>query len=271
MELFRLEFSRIVDRHRHGFHPALGMLESPWQWVLAYGAAICIGLSKTGFGGVGMIAVLLMAQVMPARESTGAVLPLLIVADVFAIHAFRQFTVWRHLVKMLPAAILGIVSGWLMMPHLSAQVFGPLIGWMVIVLVVLTVVQKVSGRLSAAAAEHPSIAWPLGWTAGVTTMLANAAGAVMTIYLLACRLPKYEFVGTAAWFFFIVNVIKVPFSASLGLINGHSLLLNLILVPGIVAGVAAGRFFLGKINQAAFEWLMIAFSLAGGLKLVLAH
>ena len=217
-----------------------------------------------------MVAVLLMAQVMPARESTGAVLPLLIVADIFAINAFRQFTVWRHLAKILPAAVLGIVSGWILMPHLTPKVFGPLIGWMVILLIVLTIFQKLSNRLPATAAGHPSIAWPLGWTAGVTTMLANAAGAVMTIYLLACRLPKYEFVGTAAWFFFIVNVIKVPFSASLGLINAHSLLLNLLLVPGIVAGVAAGRFFLGKINQQAFEWLMIALSLAGGVKLVLA-
>ena len=101
-------------------------------------------------------------------------------------------------------------------------------------------------------------------------MLANAAGAVMTVYLLACRLPKYEFVGTAAWFFFIVNMIKVPFSASLGLINTSSLTLNLLLVPGIVAGVAGGRFFLGKINQQVFEWLMIVFSLAGGLRLILA-
>jgi len=246
------------------------MLESPNAWALAYGAAFCIGLSKTGFGGVGMLAVLLMAQVMPARESTGAVLPLLIIADIFAIHAFRQFTVWRHLVKILPAAVLGIVCGWLLIPHLSAGIFGPLIGWMVLFLLALTIFQKLSNLLPATAAGHPSIAWPVGWIAGVTTMLANAAGAIMTIYLLACRLPKYEFVGTAAWFFFIVNVIKVPFSASLGLINAHSLLLNLLLVPGIVAGVATGRFFLGKIRQQAFEWLMIALSLAGGLKLVLA-
>lgn len=246
------------------------MLTSPWQWTCAYGAAVCIGLSKTGFGGVGMLAVLLMAQVMPAKESTGAVLPLLIVADIFAIHAFRQFTVWRHLAKMLPPAVLGIVSGWLLMPHISSKVFAPLIGWMVLALIVLTVAQKLSGKLSATAAEHPSIAWPLGWTAGITTMLANAAGAVMTVYLLACRLPKYEFVGTAAWFFFIVNVIKVPFSASLGLINPSSIQLNLVLVPGIVAGVVAGRFLLGKINQQVFEWLMIIFSLAGGLRLILA-
>jgi len=246
------------------------MLETPLQWAFAYGAAICIGLSKTGFGGVGMLAVLLMAQVMPARESTGAVLPLLIVADIFAVRAFRQFTVWRHLAKMLPAAFLGIISGWLLMPHLSARAFGPLIGWMVLALIALTIAQKLSGKLSASAAEHPSIAWPLGWTAGVTTMLANAAGAVMTVYLLACRLPKYEFVGTAAWFFFIVNMIKVPFSATLGLINGASLWLNVLLIPGILAGVATGRFFLGKINQQVFEWLMIAFSIAGGLRLILA-
>lgn len=246
------------------------MLSSSWEWAFAYGAAVCIGLSKTGFGGVGMVAVLLMAQVMPARESTGAVLPLLIVADVFAVCSFRRFTVWRHLVKMLPPAVLGIISGWLLMPHISPRVFGPLIGWLVLALVVLTMAQKLSGKLSATAAEHPSIAWPLGWIAGVTTMIANAAGAVMTIYLLACRLPKYEFVGTAAWFFFIVNVIKVPLSASLGLINTSSLWLNLLLIPGIVVGVAAGRFFLGKVNQEVFEWLMIVFSLAGGLRLILA-
>ena len=232
-------------------------------------AAVCIGLSKTGFGGVGMLAVLLMAQVMPARESTGAVLPLLIVADVFAVHAFRRFAIWRHLFKLLPPAFLGIVSGWWLMPRIPDGVFGPVIGWMVLALLALTVVQKLFWRVSASAAEHPAIAWPAGWAAGVTTMLANAAGAVMTIYLLACRLPKYEFVGTAAWFFFIVNMLKVPFSVSMGLISPPSLLLDLLLVPAVVAGVASGRFFLGRINQQAFEWLMILFSFAGGLRLIL--
>jgi uncharacterized membrane protein YfcA len=88
-------------------------------------------------------------------------------------------------------------------------------------------------------------------------------GPVMTIYLLACRLPKLEFVGTAAWFFFAINLLKVPFSASLGLINGASLTLNLLLAPGVVAGIFSGRWLLGMINQSLFEWLMILFSLAG--------
>lgn len=246
------------------------MFDSGWQWAFAYAAAVCIGLSKTGFGAVGMVAVLLMAQVMPAKESTGAILPLLIVADIFAVATFRRFTVWRHLGKLLPPAVLGILCGWLLMPHLSQEVFRPLIGWLVLALLALATAQKLSGRVTASAAEHPSIAWPLGWTAGLTTMLANAAGAVTTVYLLACRLPKYEFVGTAAWFFFIVNVIKVPFSVSLGLITPSSLFLNLLLVPGILVGVAVGRFLLGKINQQAFEWLMIVLSFAGGLRLILA-
>ena len=120
------------------------------------------------------------------------------------------------------------------------------------------------------AVEHPGIAWPFGWLAGSTTMIANAAGPVMTIYLLACRLPKFEFVGTAAWFFFAINLFKVPFSASLGLINGASLALNLLLAPGVIGGIFAGRWLLGKINQAVFEWLMIVFSLLGALRLVLS-
>jgi len=239
------------------------------QWIFGGLAAVCVGLSKTGFGGVGMVGILFMTQVLPARESTGAILPLLIVADIFAVHAFRQFTVWRHLVRLLPPAMLGIISGWLLMPHLSNELFRVVIGWMVVFLVLLTIFQKLFIRLPAIFAEHPAFAWPIGWAAGVTTMLANAAGAVMTIYLLACRLPKYEFVGTAAWFFFIINVVKVPFSLSIGLITPSSLMLDALLIPGILVGVAAGKFFLGKINQLAFEWLMIAFSLIGGLRLAL--
>ncbi len=91
----------------------------------------------------------------------------------------------------------------------------------------------------------------------------------MTIYLLACKLPKMEFVGTAAWFFLTVNLVKVPFSTSLGLINGSSLTLNLILAPLVIGGVFAGRWLIKKVNQQVFEWLMILFSLAGAIRLIL--
>ena len=248
--------------------PNLADLTS-FQWTLAALAALGLGMSKSGFGGMAMIGILLMAQILPARESTGVILPMLILADVFAVRAFHHHAVWRVLWRILPAAVVGVVLGWVGMPLIPAAMFAPVIGWIVTALLGLMILQKCSPQLQVAAAEHRAIAWPLGVLAGFTTMIANAAGAVMTIYLLACRLPKYEFVGTAAWFFFLINVFKIPFSASLGLITPQTLIFNATLAPAVIAGVFAGRFLLGKINQQAFEWLLIAMALAGSLRLAL--
>ncbi|MFM8981697.1 MAG: sulfite exporter TauE/SafE family protein [Spartobacteria bacterium] len=242
---------------------------TPFQWIIASLAALGLGMSKSGFGGMAMIGILLMAQIIPARESTGVILPMLILADVFAVRAFHHHAVWRVLWRIMPAAVAGVLVGWVAMPMIPAGLFAPVIGWIVIGLLGLMILQKCSLRLQEIAADHPVIAWPLGVMAGFTTMIANAAGAVMTIYLLACRLPKYEFVGTAAWFFFLINVFKVPFSMSLGLITPQTLIFNAVLAPAVIAGVFAGRYLLGKINQQAFEWLLIAMALAGSLRLAL--
>jgi len=242
---------------------------TPWQWFVAALAALCIGFGKAGFGGVGMLAVLLMTQVLPPRESTGAILPMLIMADVFAVVIYRQHANARLVIKLLPPAVVGIICGWWLIPRIPPSEFGPLIGWLTLALIVLVILQKFTPMVRVAA-EHPGLASPFGWLAGVTTMLANAAGPVMAIYLLARRLPKMEFVGTAAWFFFVVNVVKVPFSAHRGLINIPSLTLNIWLFPAVVAGIFAGRWLLGKTNQAVFEWLMIIFSVIGALRLIIA-
>jgi uncharacterized membrane protein YfcA len=243
---------------------------SAFQWTLAALAALGLGMSKSGFGGMAMVGILLMAQIIPARESTGVILPMLILADVFAVRAFHRHAVWRVLWRILPAAVFGVIVGWMAMPLIPVQYFAPLIGWIVSVLIGLTILQKFSPRLQEIAADHPAIAWPLGVLAGFTTMIANAAGSVMTIYLLGCRLPKYEFVGTAAWFFFLINVFKIPFSASLGLITPQTLVFNATLAPAVILGVFGGRILLGKINQQVFEWLLIAMALAGSLRLALS-
>jgi uncharacterized membrane protein YfcA len=240
------------------------------QWLYAALAATCVGISKSGFGAMAIPGILLMTQVMPARESTGVILPMLILADLFAVYAFRKFTVWRLLVKILPAAVLGVVLGWWLMPLIPAGLFTPVIGWIILALLLLTILQKCSSQLQEVAADHPAVSWPLGLLAGVSTMLANAAGPAMTVYLLASRLPKYEFVGTAAWFFFFINIIKVPFSASLGLITPQTLLFNLILAPAVLIGLFCGKLLLGKITQKAFEWLLIGLSLLGALRLIWA-
>ncbi len=240
---------------------------SPSQLALTALAALCIGISKGGFNGAGMLAILLMAEVFPVRESTGAVLPMLITADIVAVRAFHAHAQARIILRLLPPALVGVVCGWWLMPRIPSGAFGRLMGILCLILIGLVAIQKILPAL-VLRVERKRYAWSLGWTAGATTMLANAAGPVMTAYLLACKLPKMEFVGTGAWYFFAVNVFKVPFSASLGFMTPRSLLLNLLAAPLIIGGVLAGRALLRHINQNAFEWIMIALSLLGALRLV---
>ena len=154
------------------------------------------------------------------------------------------------------------------MPLVPEGAFRPFIGWLTLGLVALMILQRTT-RLSELAADRPVVAVPAGWFGGVATMLANAAGPVMAIYLLACRLPKLELVGTGAWFFFVVNLAKVPFSVALGLVDRRSLLLTLALVPAVVVGGFSGRWILDRIDQRLFEWLLLAFTLAAALRLIL--
>jgi uncharacterized membrane protein YfcA len=226
-------------------------------------------MAKSGFSGLGMVAVVLMALVMPARASTGALLTILLTADIYAVLAFRRHAVWPHVLRLLPAALVGIVSGYFLMPLVPDGAFRPFIGWLTLALLALMLLQRTT-RLADVAASHPAIALPMGWLGGATTMLANAAGPVMSIYLLACRLPKMEFVGTGAWFFFVVNLTKFPFSVALGLITRDSLLLTLTLAPLVLTGGITGRWLLTKINQRLFEALLITFTVIAALRLVLA-
>ncbi|HEY5792440.1 MAG TPA: sulfite exporter TauE/SafE family protein [Chthoniobacterales bacterium] len=243
---------------------------SPGEWAVAGLAAVCIGLSKSGFGGVGIVAIVGMAAILPPRESTGTILPMLICADVFAVWQFRRHVQWRYVFRTAIPAILGVLAGFWLMPAISDAAFGPFIGWLTLALIGMLILLKANAFLRNLPLRYPAVfGWPMGFLAGATTMLANAAGPVMSVYLLASRLPKMEFVGTAAWFFFAINLFKVPFSAALGLIHPQSLTLNLCLLPGVVAGVFLGKLLLGKISQTFFEWLMLGFAILGGLKLVI--
>lgn len=239
-----------------------------WDWVWVVISALCIGLGKSGFGGAGMAAMLVMANILPARESTGVILPMLITADIAAVAIFRRHAVWKNIFHILPAACVGVVLGWLIMPRIPDAVFGVFLGWLILAMIALLIALRLSGKLEHLAMDHPTLAWPIGLLSGITTMLANAAGPVMTLYLLASRLPKMAFVGTGAWFFLIVNVFKVPFSAGLGLITPQSLLLNAFMVPMILAGVFLGRWLLRHISQSLFEALLLVFAVAAGLRMV---
>lgn len=238
------------------------------QWLLAILAAAGIGVAKSGFSGVSMLHVLVFAFLFGARESTGVVLPLLIVGDICSLLAFHQHARWDYVRRMLPPACCGVIIGWLLMHRLDEAVFKPLIGSIILTLTTLQIVRMRRPEWFTHVPHAMWFAWSMGLLAGVTTMLANAAGPIMALYLLAVALPKFELVGTSAWYFFIVNSFKVPFSVALGLIHRETLLLNLVLIPAVALGLLAGRWLVKRIPQRLFDGLLLAFAAVAALRLI---
>jgi uncharacterized membrane protein YfcA len=154
------------------------------------------------------------------------------------------------------------------MRDLDETLYRPVIGWVTLILSILQFVRMYRPDWFGNVPHTRWFAWTMGILAGAATMLANAAGPVFAIYLIAVGLPKMEFVGTSAWFFFIINLFKVPFSIALGLIRGQTLMLNLILAPAVLAGVLAGRWLLERIPQRLFEHMLLAFAVLAALRLV---
>lgn len=242
---------------------------TPASWIPALLAALCIGLAKSGLGGFGTAAVVLMAMALPARESTGAVLPLLLLADLFAVRAFHFHARALILLQLLPPALAGILCGAWLMPRIPPQAFAPVIGAVVLVMCLLQLRRRLSPKTaSGQVAGRPVPALVIGWISGVATMLANAAGPVSSLYLLARGVPKMELVGTSAIFFLVVNAAKIPFSSALGLITPESLFLNLCLAPVVLAGFLAGERILRALPQRLFEDILLAFALAASLKML---
>ena len=245
------------------------MLElSPFGWFVVSLCAVMVGITKTGIPGLGILVVPLMASALPARSSVGVLLGILILADLFAVGYHRHNAKWRHVLRLLGPAFAGIVAGYFGLRLVTNEQLKPIIG--VIVLVMLAV-NYWKTRAEGKDAPIPAQWWfavGLGFLAGVTTMMANAAGPIMIIYLLAMRLPKVEFVGTGAWFFFIINWLKVPFSTNLKLMTEESVKLDLMMLPFIAVGALAGIFLLKRIPQKAFAAVVQILAAAAAIKLL---
>jgi uncharacterized membrane protein YfcA len=237
-------------------------------WLAVTGGALGIGLNKGGLTGLGILPVLLFAVVFPARESTGFILPLLIVGDICAVVIYRRVVLWKVFWTLLPPALAGIVIGYLLMGRISESAFGPLIGWIIIGLIALQFLRSALGEKLDHVFKSRVFGLFMGVLVGITTMIANAAGPVSTLYFLSVRLPKWNLIGTSAWLFFVINLCKVPFSADLGLTNAYSVTLAVVLAPLVVAGFFSGRYLATVMPQTVFERFLLVCTAFGALKLV---
>jgi uncharacterized protein len=238
------------------------------QWIAAGMASVGVGLSKAGFSGFGLLYVLIFAWLFGARGSTGVALPLLIFGDLFAVRTFHAHAQWRYVRRMLPPACIGVMLAAGVMSQLSDAIYKPVMGWIILALAALHLLHVVRPHWFGNVPHSAGFAWGMGLIAGAMTMMANAAGPVFALYALTIGLPKFELVGTSAWFFFIINLFKVPFSLALGLIQLPTLLLNLVLLPPVLAGVLIGRWLTRIVPQGLFNTLLLIFAAIAALRLV---
>ncbi|WP_084125171.1 sulfite exporter TauE/SafE family protein [Demequina sp. NBRC 110054] len=234
-------------------------------WVLLVAAAAVVGVSKTALPGASTLSIAAFAAVLPARQSTGTVLALLIVGDVFALWAYRRHADWRALIRLAPAVIAGVLLGVGFLVVADDGDVRRVIGVTLLALIALTLWRR--RRDSTDRPHGGRILY--GTLGGFTTMVANAGGPVMSMYFLAARFPVKTFLGTAAWFFAIVNVVKLPFSLSLGLLTPSGALLDLVLVPAVLVGALAGRRLAERMNQALFENVVVVLTVVGAVYLLL--
>jgi len=237
------------------------------QWVIVIAAALSIGFNKTSTLGITILFVPLVAGIMDPKKSVGFILPMLCMADVLAILYWRRHANWKLLFRLMPWCLVGLAVGYLVLERIDSKTLWPIIGGIILVMIVVT-----TWRNSRHAKDRPIptywwFAALMGFLAGSTTMVANAAGPVMIIYLLAMRLDKHQFIGTHAWFFWIINLIKVPPQVYLKMITLESFLTDLVLLPAILVGGFLGIKLVHKIPQRGFNAIVNILAAAAAIHL----
>ncbi|MGV2900161.1 sulfite exporter TauE/SafE family protein [Microbacterium sp. AGC62] len=244
----------------------------PWAWAALAVAAVTIGISKTALPGGSILAIALFAAVLPARTSTAATLLLLMVGDLFALFAYRRHAHWPTLLRLAPAVIAGLLVGFAFLALAGDGVVRRAIGVILLLMIAVTLWRRWR-QSKADAAAPPSggivLAGAYGTLGGFTTMVANAGGPVMSMYFLATRTPVQVFLGTSAWFFAIINVIKVPFLAGLGLFHAPVLLMDAVLAPLVVIGALLGLRVARRMNQRVFDRIVIVLTVLGAVYLLI--
>ncbi|MCM8533099.1 MAG: sulfite exporter TauE/SafE family protein [Lentisphaeraceae bacterium] len=245
------------------------------HWILLYLSGLIVGFAKTGVAGIGILAVPIFASIFPAEKSAGILLPVLCVADVLAVTYYRRHADWKKIIPLIPWVAAGLLTAtWFYFSGRQEGTFmysfiqsymKPTIGVVVLTILCLSLWKEKHKDVP----EGKLVAVGTGFSAGFTSMLANAAGPIMNIYLLVMKLPKQAFIGTSAWFFLLINYVKLPlmyFGA--GSINETSLKLNAMLIPAVLIGAVLGIKVVKYIPEAKFKRAVQVLVLAACLKLI---
>jgi uncharacterized membrane protein YfcA len=229
--------------------------------------ALLTGMSKTGVHGAGMLSVPLLAVVFGGQISSGVLLPMLIIADVFGVWYYHRHASWQHLKILFPWAAVGVVLGTVLGKYIDDSIFKVIMASTIVVSVVIMIWLE---RLSPdRIPKQKSFAIATGVAGGFTSMVGNLAGSVMSVYLLSVRLPKNAFIGTTAWFFLVVNWFKVPFHVfSWKTISWNTVLLDLLTLPVILLGAWLGILLVRQLSDTLYRWFIIGMTLIAAIAML---
>ena len=234
------------------------------QWVAICFTVFILGLSKSGIKGIGIIIVVILAFVFGEKTSTGILLPMLIAADILAVVYYNKHVQWSYIKKLLPAMIIGVLVGVWVGNDISETIFKRIMA--IIIIGSVFIMFYMEYRKSTTVPTNKWFSNGTGFLAGFTTMIGNLAGPISDIYFLAMRLPKNEFIGTAAWLFFIVNIFKLPFHIFIWkTINTHTLALNFILIPVTILGFFLGAYIVKLISNVNYRRFVLIITVLGGI------
>ncbi len=238
------------------------------QWALAVLAGLITGFSKSGIKGISIIVVTLLALIFGGKTSTGILLPMLTMGDIFAVWYYRRHAQWKLLFQLLPWMMAGVLVGVWVGKDLPEQLFKQ--GMAVIILGSVAMMYWWENKKNRSVPDQWWFAGLMGSGAGFTTMVGNLAGAFSNVYFLAMRLPKNEFIGTAAWLFFIINLFKLPFHVFVWeTVSWQSFSLNVRLFPALALGLFLGVKLVEQIKEKAYRHMILILTALGALLILL--
>lgn len=232
-------------------------INGPLDWFVLFFCALLIGMSKTGIQGISAISIPLLAVTFGAKESTGLILPMLCFSDLIAVVYYRRAAEWKYIWKLLPSAIVGFMLALAVDTIIPAAEFKRLMAFCI-----FTGLGIMFWTARGAKDCKLLFSWwyaPLfGLLGGFTTMIGNAAGPVMAVYLLSMKLPKYSFVGTSAWFFLVVNYLKLPLQIFVwDNISVKSLMLDITTIPFMILGAIIGIKLIKVLPEEKYRIIII--------------
>ena len=246
-------------------------LDDPARLASLMVCGVVVGMSKTGIQGIMTLVIPIMALIFGGKESTGVVLPMLCFADLIAVAYYRRQAQWLYILKLLPCAILGFFLAIWADSMIDKSGFNRLMGLCIFAgFLAMFFTRKNSNEENQEMFSKWWCAAIFGILGGFTTMIGNAAGPIMAVYLLSMRLPKYAFVGTSAWFFLIVNYLKIPLQIfAWGNITPQTIALDMLTIPAILLGAVFGVYFVKCLPEKSYRAFVIAMSLVSTALLML--